>query len=310
MLQHMMDADPNLTGAKGESSSSTLATPQDSTTAITSSYSETTNQTVATLPGLGFSKLHTSYTSHTIHTAKCDECEKRNNSVILRCNDCSRQICKLCIPKLNDGCHLVNEQDIDWNTRGVGGNRGSRGLKGSEKTLRLSSGLTRVAKRQHKKTKTPANARNRFIQQSITKDQGENSLFVSEGKADEQGQAIADDIGFGHLKTDDEALFNDKEASHNEHIDAAGTSSEMGKRMWMGKGKEREKSASLESKNSNDLPPLSARGLSLMSNLAHESAEVFRRNKAHSNTQKELRLAVPGEILEAATILIMTSRQS
>lgn len=57
-------------------------------------------------------KVHRDWQAQVGHTAKCDGCGKHNKSVIQRCGDCSKHMCRLCISG-KTGPNIMNGHEAD-----------------------------------------------------------------------------------------------------------------------------------------------------------------------------------------------------
>lgn len=76
---------------------------------------------------------HTEFLPVYIHTAKCDICEKRNYSVLQRCETCTSQFCYRCMLG-GDGIH-VNNNDMNWTDYGAQANSTSKAQKKAKEYL-------------------------------------------------------------------------------------------------------------------------------------------------------------------------------
>ena len=66
-------------------------------------------------------KIHRTFRPSAVHTAMCDLCNKKNKTVIQRCQDCNMQFCKECIRnKKVGGNHVANFDDLEWRDVGPG----------------------------------------------------------------------------------------------------------------------------------------------------------------------------------------------
>lgn len=76
---------------------------------------------VGGLPEDPASQIHSRFCPSAIHTTMCDLCNKKNTTIIQRCQDCNLQFCEKCI-KANkvSGKHIARYEDLEWKNVGPG----------------------------------------------------------------------------------------------------------------------------------------------------------------------------------------------
>ena len=248
------------------------------------------------------------------HTAKCDRCQQHNTSAIQRSSRTNRQFCKACMYRnVSDGLYSVNVERLDWSPQTVSRKRRVRrtskpGKLKQPKKLFATLTPTRVSKRKRKEPKTPANKRIRLAKQPESENRSENSLYVADNEASDEGEETDDDIGFGRLppagrfSSEGQEMQSEETMEVAEAVESPEVTDGCGKRSIKSKGKQ---GNTPEGDSSNSkLPPWWEVTPAPDSNVRDESrANLWRGDVRFSPIQRRRSIFSPGA-LEAADALL------
>ncbi|KAH7417045.1 hypothetical protein BKA64DRAFT_656818 [Cadophora sp. MPI-SDFR-AT-0126] len=59
-------------------------------------------------------KAHRTWHAIYIHSAKCDGCHTKKHKALQRCDGCTLQYCRTCMPKAAENSHEYDESKLDW----------------------------------------------------------------------------------------------------------------------------------------------------------------------------------------------------
>jgi hypothetical protein len=315
MSEGVANAELDQNDAREESPMPSAPAPQD----MTPNVSNTSHLAIPTkriLSGQLSSGPPEVWVPYYIHTAKCDRCGQHNTSVVQRSSRENKQFCKACMYlNVSDGLYSVNVEGLDWSPQTVLPKRRARGTskprkpKQPKKTV-VTPTPTRVSKRKQTEPKTPATKRIRLTGQPESESRSENSLFVADEEASDEGEETDVDIGFSRLPQGGVFSSEGQEMHSGELIDVAETvegseaTDENGERSRNSKGSEKGKASECDGNNS-DLPPpwweiIQAPG----SNVRDESRTNLWRGHVHFKLIERRRSEFSPDAAEAADALL------
>lgn len=210
---------------------------------------------------------------------------------------------------VNDGLSSVNVEGLDWTPQTTSVKRRVRGSSKPRKSklpkkLDVTPTSTRVLKRKRKEPKTPANKRIRLAEQPESESRSENSLFVADDEASDEGEETDDDVGFGQLPRGglfpSEGQIHSGEPNHVvDTVERPEATDKSGKRSRNSKGKEMENPSEWDSTDSDLFPWWETR---------QAPVSDARDENVHFSLMERRRSDFSPEAVAAADILLMMAQ--